>query len=292
MGAPLDAKWMIVYLWCTGGIVELGRPLKISTYTTKGGPMNTKTTVSTALVIRNPIKAAVRLSRRMSAQDIENISSEHESAVGVLNRINQLQSGLLPIERKLIPIITSKKTEVTGRVKQLESFDKLNEYAIFSLEPLKWRNKQGFPRLAVFSLQSPNFELAAIGDYGYDGHHRWSQKVDPKLPQEMRGCYKDVLDKLSALAKQARKTTRLRAQFAMLIPRAVKEEIARVRGEFKEIFVVAEVPSWDFKQTVIPRPNKDPLVVGYDGASYWLIAAFDPTPLEAYIKAEFCVKAK
>lgn len=253
--------------------------------------MKTETAVSTDLVVRNPIKAAVRLSRRMSVQDIENISSEHESTVEVLNRIDQLQSGLLPIERGLLPVIRSKKTEVARRVQQLKSFDKLNQYAMFSLEPLKWRNKQGFPRLAVFSLESPNFELSVIGRYGYN-RHLWNQKVNPKLPKDMKQCYNDVLNKLSEIAKQTKKTTRLRAQFAMLIPQAIKEEITRVRGEFKEMFVVAEVPRWDFKQTAIPRPHKDPLVVGYDGSNYWLIAAFDPTSLEAYIKAEFCVKAK
>ena len=64
--------------------------------------MNTETAVSTDLMIRNPIKAAVRLSRRASVQEIENISSEHESAVGVLSRIDQLQSSLFPVERGLL----------------------------------------------------------------------------------------------------------------------------------------------------------------------------------------------
>lgn len=252
--------------------------------------MNTKTAVSTGLIVSNPIKAAVRLSRRMSAQEIENISSERENAAGILNRIDQLQSSLFPVEQGLIPDIQSKKTEAVRRVKQLESLDKLNQYAVFSLEPLTWRNKQGLPRLAVFSLESPNFEFAIMGRHDDYGYHRWNQKVSPTLPQEMMGCYKDVIIKLWALAKQTKKTTRLRAQFAMLIPQNVREEIIRVRGQFKKIFVVAEVPRWDLKQTVIPRPNKDPLVVGYDGVNYWLIAAFDPTPLEEYIKMEFCVK--
>lgn len=257
--------------------------------------MNTESAVSTDLMVRNPIKAAVRLSRRASVQEIENISSERESAVGVLGRIDQLQSNLFPVERGLLPVIRSKKTEVVKRVRQLESLDKLNQYAVFSLEPLTWRNKQGFPRLAVFSLESPDFELAIIRSHSsWDSHRsRWRQKVDPKLPQEMMDCYKDVLGKLSALAKQNKKVARLRAQFGMLIPQAVKEEIVRVRGEFKEIFIVAEAPRWDLKLTAIPKPqNKDPLVVGYDGVNYWLIATFGPTPLEKYIKAEFCVKAQ
>jgi hypothetical protein len=254
--------------------------------------MSKETAVSTDLMVRSPIKAAIRLAKRASAREIENISSERETAVETLNRIDQLQSSLLPVEHGLLPAIRSKKIEAAKRVRQLESLDKLNQYPVFSLEPLSWRNKEGFPRLAVFSLESPDLEFAVVGSYSrvdWRLKRRWRQKVSPKLPQGMMDCYKDVLDKLSAIAKETKKTARLRAQFGMLIPQAIKTEIARVRGEFKEIFIIAEAPRWDLKLTAIPKP-KDPLVVGYDGVNYWLIAAFDPTPLENYIKAEFCVK--
>jgi len=247
--------------------------------------------VSKNLVVRNPVKAAVRLSRRASTQEIENASLEHKKAVEVLAQINQLQSNLLPIEKGMINTISSKKSEALKRVKQFESLNKLNRYAVFSLEPLAWRDKQGFPRLAVFSLESPNFEITIKGSYD-DYGRRWRRVLEPKLPKDMKECYDDVFRKLSKIAKQARKTTSLRTQFTMLIPQAAKKEIARARKEFKEIFVVAEAPCWDLKQVAIPKPKPkpDPLVVGYDGINYWLITAFDLTSLENYIKAEFCVK--
>ena len=248
--------------------------------------MKTGAGASTDLVVRSPIKAATRFCRRATAEEIENASFERENSVGVLSRIDQLQSALFPVERGLLPMIRSKRTEVAKRVRQFESLNKLSQYAVFSLESLKWRDRQGLPRLAVFSLESPDFELAVVGHRdSWSGNRRWKQVVNPKLPEGMMACYKDVLGKLSEMAKRTKKTTRLRGQFGALIPPVIKEKIVQVRDEFKEIFIVAEAPRWDLKQTAIPRPDKDPLVIGYDGVNYWLIAAFDSTPLEEYIAA-------
>lgn len=252
--------------------------------------VKTETTGLSNLIARKPIKAAIRLSRRVGESEINNLSVERENAVEGLTRIGELQSKLLPVERGMIPAIRLEKEAITKRIKQLESFEKLNRYAVFSLEPLTWRNKQGFPRLAVFSLESANFEIAAVGGYNRwgGGGRRWRGQISPKLPKEMMTCYKDVLDKLTKLGRETKKTIRLRTQFGMLIPESVREEISRVRGEFKQIFIVAEAPRWDLKRIAIPKPV-DPLVVGYDGICYWLIAAFDPTPLEEYIK-KGCIK--
>jgi hypothetical protein len=224
-------------------------------------------------------------------------TKQQEAAAGVITRLTELETTLLPIERAMIPTIRSKKAEAAQRVAQFGSPEKLGQYPIFSVEPLTWRNKDGFPRLAVFSLESPDFELSVAGREYYDSYNdsyrrRWTEKISPKLPPEMAACYKDVLRDLKQRAKKERKSMKLRTQFAMLIPQEVRQKITEVRGEFKEILIVAEAPKWDFKQKAIPRPkNTDPLVVGYDGANYWLIAAFDPTPIEQYVRDEFCVKA-
>lgn len=251
--------------------------------------MQKETAVSEELVVRNPVKAAIGLATKASAQEIESSSAEREKIVGVLAIINQIQSDLLPIEKGMLPAIKSKKNDIAKKAKQLESLDKLSQYAVFNLEPLTWRNKQGYPRLAVFSLESPNCEFAVIGKYyddGYTNRRRWIKKIDPKLPPEMMECYNDVFNHLGEIAKKTKKTTRLSARFVMLIPPDVKEKIIKVRGDFKEIFIIGEAPQWGIKQTAIPKPNKDPLVVGYDGVNYWLIAAFNPTPLEEYIANE------
>lgn len=254
--------------------------------------MGTRTLVSPDLAERNPIKAAIQLSHKASEAEIENNSVELQRTTGVLERIKKMESSLLPIEKMALPAIHSQKAKVSNRVKQLESLDYLREYRIFSLEPLKWRNNQGFPRLAVFNITSPNCEFAVVGRREREWERpRWKQDVTPKLPKEMMDCYKDVLTKLAELAKEAKKTVRLKAQLSIILPDDIRQKIIEVRKQFKEIFIIAEAPNWSLKQIAIPKPKKDPLVVGYDGANYWLVAAFDQTPLEKYIEDEFCVKA-
>lgn len=252
--------------------------------------MGGEATVSTGANIRNPVKTAFGLAKKASIQEIKNNTEECAKANDVLTRITKLQSTLLPIEQEMINAINSKRREVANRLKRLESLDKLTQYAAFNLEPLKWRNKQGYPRLAVFNLESPNCEFAVIGGYtnANDWNRRriWKKRVEPKLPPEMMECYNDVFNRLNEIAKKTKKTIRLSAKFVMLIPPDIKEKIIQVREEFKEIFIIGEAPQWGIKQTAIPKPNKDPLVVGYDGVNYWLIAAFNSTPLEEYIANE------
>lgn len=240
-------------------------------------------------MVKNPIMAATRLSRRASTQEIKNASIERMKATGVLANLEQLEANLLPVERGMMPMVISAKKQAVQRVKQFESLDKLNQYPVFNLEPLTWRDKNGLPRLAVFNTASPNFELAIIGDQNY-GRIRWLQETNPELPIDMLECFKDILTKLKETAKKNRKTLRLRAQYAGLIPPAIKKKILKATKEFQAIYIIAEIDQWDFEQIAIPRPNKDPLVVGYDGINYWLIAAFNPTRLEELIKAKYSIK--
>lgn len=72
----------------------------------------------------------------------------------------------------------------------------------------------------------------------------------------------------------------------------MKKEIARLRGEFTEIFVIAEVPRWEPKQAGTLRPDGKLLAVGYDGLNYWLIASFTPVTLEEYIRAQSSSRAQ
>ncbi|MBI4118307.1 MAG: hypothetical protein HY455_02120 [Parcubacteria group bacterium] len=171
--------------------------------------MGAQASVSKGLIIRNPIEAAIRLSRQMTTQEMAGDSpAEREITAGMLSRIDRIKSGLLPIERGLLQAIRSRKSAAEKKAKQLKSLNKLGQYALFSLEPLTWRNKQGFPRLAVFSLKSPNSEFAVVDSRDWDSRRRWRQKVDPKLPRDVLKCYKDVLQNLSAIAKKTKKTAR------------------------------------------------------------------------------------
>ncbi|MDP3729764.1 MAG: hypothetical protein Q8R26_03410 [bacterium] len=69
-----------------------------------------------------------------------------------------------------------------------------------------------------------------------------------------------------------------------------REKIQQVRRDFQSIYLLAEVQKWEEK--IIATPKICPLVVGYAVGDIYLIANFDTTPLEYYIKAEFAVSSK
>lgn len=186
-------------------------------------------------------------------------------------------------------------TTTTVAKGQHSDIERLSGYPLFSLEPLKWRNKDGFPRLAVFTLDSPTTEFAVVA--GREGYYtrklKWRQERPP-LPKAMLACYADVMALLAERAKTKKKSVRLSAEFMSFIPSDVKARIAEARPNFKQLFVIAEVPKWTVTERNAPkprpRPTADPLVVGFDGVSFWLVAAFDATPLERYIEDEWCVE--
>jgi len=73
-------------------------------------------------------------------------------------------------------------------------------------------------------------------------------------------------------------------RYTGLIPQPVKEKIQEAKEHFQEIYILTEVADWKLE-----RPKRDPLVVGFAGDSLWLIADYDTTPTEEYVKMEFAV---
>jgi hypothetical protein len=78
------------------------------------------------------------------------------------------------------------------------------------------------------------------------------------------------------------KETLVEDTFIGLLPCKTREKISKYKGEFQEVFILAEA---HWKVTVVRNP--DPLVIGFDGYNFWLIDKFDLTSVEAYAAAEF-----
>ncbi|HLD20760.1 MAG TPA: hypothetical protein VJB64_01545, partial [Patescibacteria group bacterium] len=67
------------------------------------------------------------------------------------------------------------------------------------------------------------------------------------------------------------------------IPNEVRRLIVDVQKQFQDIRVLAEVSQWKTQEFQRPRLDPDPLVIGWDGEEFFLLAAFDLTPLEAAV---------
>lgn len=229
------------------------------------------------------IRETVALAERISPPDLNAHSRKVDWAQAQINHTKGLLDGLLGVEAEARRTIESQLSNaqsrhriLTGEGEQLGRLEKIGAtYQRLSLEPLTWRNAEGFPRLVVFTLASPIFRLVAMPGNDFN--------IEPSLPQNIAKQYQDVL-RLLATKREKRKGLELTCRFEGLIPREVREKIKEARGTFgDQIFIIAEPGSFTLNE-ITPLPKGDPLIVGYDpnadANGLWLIADFDTTPVE------------
>ncbi len=147
---------------------------------------------------------------------------------------------------------------------------------------LGWRNDDGMPTLAPFSVDRDTFVFFL---------DRWGRPhVSLMLPDPLLGVYDDVCSRLRDRQRNRSRNTdnnvelRATARFDGVIPDDVRRMIVSAREQFKDIRILAEIEHWQIEETELPALNADPLVIGYDGEEFWLLAAFDITPLEEAIR--------
>ncbi len=103
-----------------------------------------------------------------------------------LERLETLRKSLLPIERNAA---TAVETEERRLRSQLTTSDV--PYPVFDLDPLRWRNKQGLPQFALFSIASHTVRIESDQGLLSGG----GQILTP-LPQKLADCYLDVFKRL------------------------------------------------------------------------------------------------
>lgn len=230
-----------------------------------------------------------------------------------LAAVSRVSRGILPIEATDGAEVASTLTATTAECAGLHRRSKIHEfsegkYMLFDLEPLLWRSRVGFPKLAVFAPQTnesgfhvtmddlvPSLVSGRTVDF--------KVHVTPNMPKPMLACYADIVELVRTRARNAMFTKRglnvvidkfsvsLKAKFGGLIPDYVKEEMYRANasGLFVSFFIIAEVKRWEWNIDVVSH-RADPLLVGFDGYQFWLLEAFDTTSLEKLVADEYCVK--
>ena len=237
-------------------------------------------------VIRNPIKKALEISEILRDKRVTEIGVVEDVAIE-LERVRDTMASLLPVEALSKKKFEIREKELVRRKLLSESNVLANDYPPFPMEALTWRNKAGFPRLAIFSLSSPTMRIGTTSTFSSWSYRRGYQMTNqPVLTKDLKKLYKDVFDLTREMAKKSHKSVVLEATFTGLIPLEVKEHIEKVKSNFENIYLVADVPNWVVKKSE-PTLTKsiDPLVMGFDGLEYWLIASFDPTSIEKYVES-------
>lgn len=207
----------------------------------------------------------------------------------VVQRIRSDKDNLLPIEVAAAPLLDESIDKIMDEYLAMKSIANSNlKYDIFDLQPLTWRNTHGFPQLVPFNLYNPNFHMTVT--FRWDAS-KLARAIEPNLPQELAGYYDDVFERLDQRARRNQATISLTTQFKGMLPEDVKAKIAEADGKLRYLHMVAEVENWGVRETAVPRPG-DPLVIGYDGACWRLVADFDLTDLEKSIKDRYTIPVR
>ncbi|MBI4449868.1 hypothetical protein HY634_02310 [Candidatus Uhrbacteria bacterium] len=232
----------------------------------------------------DPISATLALARAVSDDDI---AATHRE----IDDLDRRLAALLEVQEveELFAIEKVAKERVDTEIKALRSrrSDRLAkvqrpDYRLMPTEALigalSMRTEEGWPRLALFSIASSTVAIKPKDQFR-------GSPVEPSLPDPVKQCYDDVVAKVEALPPaQAGSRNVLIATFPTLIPTEVRRKVAAAKRVFKSVHILAEVERWQHREEEIPQLAQDPLVIGFDGQSFWLIASFDLTPLEDAIQ--------
>lgn len=159
------------------------------------------------------------------------------------------------------------------------------KYPFFDLETaLKWRNQDGYPSLAIYSLTSNVCKFVGkqkIVSYNPMRTRCTVKMRSPKLPKAIKNYFADFIKKIRKMTKKvgfmSNKVT-ISSQFRGMIPQECRQAIVDAQEDFGEnIFILSEA-AWETKIT-----NLDPIVIGYKHKHAWLISVFDLTSLETEI---------
>jgi hypothetical protein len=176
-------------------------------------------------------------------------------------------------------------------------------YRPISLDALRnFRTREGWPAIAIFSLDNPRFEIsmkaaayrpASRAVERFLKPHKYADtiKFTPNLPPALAECFEDVVRTMaSKVIRDFEGYSRmegplvLAAEYTGLIPFDVKDKIAKAKPHFSQIFILAEPAGWNLKTpAVLPA---DPIVVGWDGKGLYFITEYDTTPVEEALLLE------
>ncbi len=184
-------------------------------------------------------------------------------------RMQRHLGDLLPVERPAIA------RELDVRLRALRSgrlpFPVIDREKLE--EVLRWRGADKMPALAPFSINHDEFRLST----------HWNNQVRPSLPAGLNSCYEDVVRHLNEKRRGRDIDISVSVNFQGFIPNEIRRLIVDVQKQFQGIRVLAEVSQWKTQEFQRPRLDPDPLVIGWDGEEFFLLAAFDLTPLEAAV---------
>lgn len=181
----------------------------------------------------------------------------------------------------------------------LANFNRDAKYHRLSLEPLAWMRPDGYPKLAIFGLDSKLCKFKANIYYKGKTFSKGSFEIFPKLPKPLYNIYFDLYNSLSNKAfnwckanhvdvdyddddddPSTKAWVTISCQFDGVIPDDARSRIIEAKPYFETIFIIAEAKEWIEEKVVVLPVKEDPLAIGYADGKLWLIADFETTVVE------------
>lgn len=248
--------------------------------------------ITKSMINENPVEAAAKLARpSLIPRDPEAIRRVIREQRRALQHLRDTRASLLTVEGAASTEIKKKIQETESSIRAVASvlIPHPETLPLFDTSCFSWRDAQGLPRLVPFPLNHDTFTMRLRKVYNGTRWSTHSRDYAFDVPTDFTRHYRDVwktMEKLYREMKDPSASVEIAAQFSGVIPDDVRDLIAGV-GEhnFPELYVVAEVKGWavrKFKSRTAPARTvqADPLLVGWDGRAWRLIATFDVTDIE------------
>ncbi len=166
------------------------------------------------------------------------------------------------------------------------------KYLRLPLKPLTWRNDDGLPKIAIFSLTSAVCSFRKCTFYSSSGGSVDREKlmILPILPSALFNLYEDVRVVLGKKCLEVCRSMRLESlefynytvscQFNGIIPDNERTKImeAQTQKYFENIYVIADA-KWGLETPVILPLGASQLAIGYADGKLWLITDFVTMPV-------------
>ncbi|MBX9666765.1 MAG: hypothetical protein K2X93_04060 [Candidatus Obscuribacterales bacterium] len=142
------------------------------------------------------------------------------------------------------------------------------------------------PKFAMFSIDNPKCALSARSTYGHETPASTSTPAIFAKLADLSVLCQYALDQRYRYGYHSLEV-KAEATFKGAIPATVRAVLVDAKKTFQQVYLVNE-PEWTVDEVAIPFvPPVDPLVIGFRDGIFWLIASFDTTPAEEYIRREF-----
>lgn len=244
--------------------------------------------------------------------------SHREDLLNEAERLVEMRKTLLPVEEASRRELEQRVDVLLREAHRLEIAETLDKPAVLDPIVFSWTNtvpgwkadgkgpfnfKQGrwveieVPALAYIPLSRSDLTLAT-DSWGHVEVNGW-RSTERSFPPAVYDHYFETMQSIRALDRERAVT--LTYTYSGVLPDNVRQIVrdetrtddygkSRLK-RFDELALVCDASKWDIQTQKAPPPPPpavwDPILVGILKGDFWILATFDPTPLEQYIASEF-----